>query len=323
MVISEDNFIKYERKKYEPTSPIFKNSSLAAIALGTLSFSSRANPAVRRVEDCFPSTPDYYGEGPFYTPDPPDMVDGQLADPDEPGVRLIITGRVTNLDCTEFIPGTIIDVWHTDDAGQYDNQGYHLRGKTTSNTQGFYMFETIHPGKYLNGSSYRPSHIHIKITPPGFDTLTTQLYFAGDPYIESDAAASITQGQYDATHRIIELTTNNEGQEEGIWDIVIDGDGIVGKADIHTDKGMIYTTSPNPFRSSLNIDYGVFRNSKVSLLVFNIHGQLVANLEERQLQSGKYKATWNPQSSLPNGYYFIALKINEMQVHYQKVNLLR
>ena len=310
-------------KNTNPRRQFLKNTTLVAVALSAFPFTSKAKPMVSPQDECFLSTPDYYGEGPFYTDNPPEIVDGQLAGPNEPGDRLVITGRVSNLDCTEFIPDTIIDVWHTDDAGEYDNQGYHLRGKTTSNSQGFYMFETIHPGKYLNGASYRPSHIHIKITPPGFATLTTQLYFAGDPYIESDAAASITEGQFDATHRIIELTTNNEGKEEGIWDIVIDGDGIVGLNDIHVDKGMIYTTRPNPFRRSLEIDYGVFRNSKVSLLVFSLQGQLVATLEERQLQSGKYTAVWKPTSSLPNGYYFIALKINEMQVHYQKVSLIR
>ena len=51
------------------------------------------------------------------------------------------------------------------------------------------------------------------------------LYFEGDQYIETDAAASITEGTYDATHRIIPLSTNNDGNLEGTWDIIVDGDG--------------------------------------------------------------------------------------------------
>lgn len=47
-------------------------------------------------------------------------------------------------------------------------------------SEGFYLFETIIPGKYLNGAKYRTGHIHFKITPSGFPTLTTQLYFEGD-----------------------------------------------------------------------------------------------------------------------------------------------
>jgi hydroxyquinol 1,2-dioxygenase len=34
---------------------------------------------------------------------------------------------------------------------------------------------------------YRPAHIHFIITAQGHETLTTALYIAGDPYIESDA----------------------------------------------------------------------------------------------------------------------------------------
>jgi hypothetical protein len=181
----------------------------------------------------------------------------------------------------------------------------------------------VHPGKYPNGSNYRPSHIHFKITPPGFDTLTTQLYFEGDPYIEGDAAASIREGEFDATHRIIPLVANAQGIEEGIWDIVVDGDGIVGLNTIHIDKGMIYTASPNPFNHKLEINYGIFQEAKVSLLVFNLQGQLVATLEERSLLSGKYTAVWNPDNALPGGHYFVALKTNQMQVHYQKVILRR
>lgn len=307
------------KENTNPRRQFLKNTSLAALAFGLMPRTAKAQPGADNPDECFLSTPDYYGEGPFYSDGPPEIVNGQLAADDEPGTRMIISGRVRNPDCTEFIPGTIIDIWHANDAGQYDNSGFNLRGFTTSNSQGFFVFETVHPGKYPNAGSFRPSHIHFKITPPGFDTLTTQLYFEGDPYIPGDAAASITEGQFDATHRIIPLTTNYEGKEEGIWDIVIDGEGIVGVNDIHIDKGMIYTVGPNPFSRQLEINYGIFRSAMVSLLVFDMRGQLVATLEERNLDSGKYAAEWNPQSGLPGGVYFVALKINEMQVHYQKV----
>jgi len=38
------------------------------------------------------------------------------------------------------------------------------------------------PGRYLNGAQYRPAHVHVKVSAPGFLPLTTQLYFPGDPY---------------------------------------------------------------------------------------------------------------------------------------------
>ena len=54
----------------------------------------------------------------------------------------------------------------------------------------------------------------------------TQLYFQGDPHIPTDAAASITSGSFDATNRIIPLISNSNGELEGTWDIIIDGDRV-------------------------------------------------------------------------------------------------
>ncbi|MGB1039135.1 MAG: T9SS type A sorting domain-containing protein, partial [Bacteroidia bacterium] len=241
----------------------------------------------------------------------------------ESGIKIRVTGRVQNLDCSEFIPNTIIDIWHADDAGNYDNVGYNLRGQIKTNSQGFYSFETIRPGKYLNGSKYRPSHIHFKITPPGYPTITTQLYFKGDTSIADDAAASISSGQYDATQRIIELSDDGSGILEGTWDIAVSGKGTMGLSDLHLNKGMIYSVSPNPFTSFVSINYGVFQTSEVSILVFDLQGREVASLERETMTAEKYEAKWTPDFKLPNGQYFIALKINDIQVHYHKVILAR
>lgn len=297
-----------------------KNTVLAGIGASLVSPAKKSKSKnLKDISECDETTVDYYGEGPFYTDNPPMIDNNILAPVGEPGDRMIISGRVLNLDCNEFIPNTIVDVWHASNAGQYDNSGYHLRGYTTSNDQGFYLFETIRPGKYLNGSKYRPSHIHYKITPPGFPQLTTQLYFAGDTDIAADSAASITKGVYDASNRIIPLTENADGVLEGVFDVIINGEGIsVATSDLHINKGMIYNLSPNPFNEALTINYGVFKKSKVGLSVFDLQGKQVAVLENRVLAPEKYNAVWRPDSSLASGHYFIALRINDLQVHYLK-----
>ncbi|MFT4668029.1 MAG: protocatechuate 3,4-dioxygenase beta subunit [Gammaproteobacteria bacterium] len=312
-----------KKGKQKNRRQFLRNTSLAALSLGILPAISKGEVIEKSTKKdlavCDKTTRDFYGEGPFYTDNPPTINGTQLADQNEVGERMIISGRVFNLDCSQYIPETVVDVWHTDNEGDYDNAGFNLRGKTLSNAQGFYMYETIKPGKYLNGGSFRPAHIHYKVTPPGFDTLITQLYFAGDSDIPGDSAASITSGEFDATHRIINLTANTDGKLEGTFDIVINGSGVTGLNDIHIDKGMLYKISPNPFSDHLVIKYGVFKKAKVSLLVYDLMGKLVANLEERVLSPEKYEAEWRPEDSLPNGHYFIALKVNELQVHYMKV----
>jgi len=299
-----------------------RNTALATLSMGVIPSAVKATKRTNPPIECDKTTLDYYGEGPFYTDNPP-AIGNMLADAEEPGTRLIISGRVYNLDCSEYLPNSLIDIWHANDAGQYDNAGYTLRGTTLTNEQGFFLFETIKPGKYLNGGTYRPSHIHFKITPPGFDTLTTQLYFEGDTDIPGDAAASHTSGTYDATHRIIQLTENGDGNLEGVWDIVINGSAVTGTEAIHVDKGIVYSASPNPVSGKAIIKYGVYRKADVSLIVYDAMGRMVATLEERPLTPQKYEAEWQPDANLPNGHYFVALKINDLQVHYLKMVLNR
>ena len=311
------------KSKSKARRQFLRNISLASLSAGFFPAIAQANvnsaAGDQSAVDCFATTLDYFGEGPFYTPNPPLMQNNMLASLNEPGERLIISGQVRNLDCSLLIQNTEIDVWHANDAGSYDNSGFNLRGITHSNAQGFYIFETILPGHYPNGGSFRPSHLHVKITPPGFETLTTQLYFEGDEYIASDPAASQSSGLYDATHRIIPIVKNNEDKYEGTWDIVVDGDGISGTRELHIDKGMIYNVGPNPFTDHIVIRYGVFRKATVGLAVYDLTGRLVANLHEENMSPEKYEAEWRPNGDVPAGHYFVILTVNDLQVHYQKV----
>ena len=315
-----------QKHKKNKRRQFLKNTSLSlltATVFPAIIKAENADDSLKKKDstsNCNQSTEDAYGQGPFYSSNAPTIHNNQLADINEIGTRIIISGQVYNLECSEVIPNTEIDIWHANHAGEYDNIGYNLRGKTTTNSQGFYIFESIKPGLYLNGSNYRPSHIHFKITPPGFSTLTTQLYFQGDPYIPNDTAASVSSGPFDATNRIIPLFTNSNGDLEGTWNIVIDGNGVpLGTNNIYLDKGIIYSASPNPFINHIEINYGVFTKSKVVIAVYNIQGEKVANLEERVLDPEKYSVSWRPHSNLPKGHYFISIIINDLQVHYLKV----
>src|SRR2546429_352996 len=43
-------------------------------------------------------------------------------------------------------------------------------------------------------ASMRPAHLHVRLTHPGFATLTTQLFFAEDPHLHSDPAEAVRPG---------------------------------------------------------------------------------------------------------------------------------
>ena len=310
-----------EELKTNSRRNFLRNTAMLTLSSGLIPLAGKAGNLMSNKSDidCNETTLDLYGQGPFYTADAPVIGDNQLANANEAGTRLIITGVVKTLDCTQVIPNTLIDIWHANPAGAYDNTGYNLRGQTYSNAQGYYVFETILPGKYLNGASFRPRHIHFKITPPEFPTLITQLYFEGDTDIPGDAAASVASGNFDATSRIIPLALNSEGKYEGTWDIVLDGDGITGVQDIHLNKGIIYSASPNPFPNSVELHYGIYQESQVAIQIFDVQGSMVATLDESFLKPQKYSVIWTPEAQLPAGIYFAALKINNLHVHYLKL----
>lgn len=122
-------------------------------------------------------------EGPFYKAGAPNRA--TLVAPRDPGERLVLTGTVRNTRC-EPIAGAVLDIWHADARGDYDNDGWGLRGTLTTDALGRWRLDSIVPGRYLNGRRYRPSHVHFKLRAAEMRELTTQLYFAGDPYLEGD-----------------------------------------------------------------------------------------------------------------------------------------
>lgn len=157
-------------------------------------------------------------EGPFYCPSAPWRA--QIAGPKEPGTPLHISGVVYKQDCKTPLSGAIIEIWHANAKGEYDNscqldpkKSQHLfRARLKTNAKGGYHYQTILPGRYLNGPRYRPAHIHYKVFAKGHQGLTTQLYFQGDPYIVGDP--------FVRTSLVIPL--QNKGKHKrGIFDIVL------------------------------------------------------------------------------------------------------
>jgi protocatechuate 3,4-dioxygenase beta subunit len=112
-------------------------------------------------------------EGPYYRPGPPRRT--SLAGPGVEGRRLVLRGRVLSTDCRP-LAGARVDFWQADGGGRYDNRGYRLRGWQRTDRRGRYRLLTVVPGRY----EPRTPHIHVKVTPRGGDTVTTQLYLPGE-----------------------------------------------------------------------------------------------------------------------------------------------
>ena len=118
-------------------------------------------------------------EGPFFKPRSPERTD--LREPGIKGQPIELTGFVLTRGCRP-VERALMDIWHADAEGEYDNAGFRLRGHQFTDAEGRYRFATIVPAFYEG----RTRHYHLKIQPPGGRVLTTQLYFPGEAKNRSD-----------------------------------------------------------------------------------------------------------------------------------------
>ncbi len=146
---------------------------LAGARSTTLGYAFRGPAADRRLglaplSVCTPGTARQTG-GPYYTPATPRRA--SLREPGR-GEPLVLRGLVLTSDCRP-VPGAVVDLWHCDERGRYDNSGFRYRGHQFTDSAGAFRFETIRPGHYTG----RTPHFHVKVQGERTRLLTTQLYF--------------------------------------------------------------------------------------------------------------------------------------------------
>jgi len=118
-------------------------------------------------------------EGPYYKVGSPEA--NILFTSGIAGKRMIVAGYVLDSSC-HALAHVWLDFWQANASGQYDNQGYTLRGHQYSDSSGRYFLETIYPGEYPG----RTEHIHVKIQAGQGPLVTTQIYFPNAPNNAAD-----------------------------------------------------------------------------------------------------------------------------------------
>ena len=145
--------------------------------------------------------------GPFYTPRTPRRA--YLREPETTGEPLVLEGLVLTPDCRP-VAGAVVDIWHCDERGRYDNEGFRYRGHQFTDAAGAYRFETIRPTRYRG----RTAHIHVMVQGEATRALTTQVYF---PDLEaSNDRDSIFRGDL-----VMRLERAQGGEWRGRFDFVL------------------------------------------------------------------------------------------------------
>ncbi|WP_328647476.1 catechol 1,2-dioxygenase [Amycolatopsis sp. NBC_00348] len=150
-------------------------------------------------------------EGPYYVPDAPEQgARGSVPmRADEPGTPLTWTGQVTSTGGT-VLAGAKVELWHADADGFYSQFApgipeWNLRAAFTADADGKFEIRTVRPAPYqipTDGACgnlisaagwhpWRPAHLHVKVSAPGHELLTAQLYFPGDDHNDDDIASAV------------------------------------------------------------------------------------------------------------------------------------
>ena len=189
-----------------------KTSALGILAISVPGF-IRFN-GEKYVGDC-ETTTDVLG--PFYRPNAP--VRSDLIIKDAPGEIAVLRGTVYHKDCITPLQNAVVELWHCSADGQYDNDSmeFKYQGKNYCDENGQYYFRTIIPVPYKNGNAYRPAHYHLLISAQGYQDLVTQIYFVGDPYLDTDSYSSSPA----AKKRILGIGKTANGEKSVYFDVTM------------------------------------------------------------------------------------------------------
>lgn len=150
-------------------------------------------------------------EGPYYVPGAPDHGSKGSIDmrPDEPGTPLHWHGTVRSTSGA-LLDDATIELWHADADGFYSQFApgipeWNLRGVFHTDQNGGFEIRTVQPAPYqiptdgpcgkliaaAGWHAWRPAHLHLKVSAPGHELLTAQLYFPGDEHNDDDIASAV------------------------------------------------------------------------------------------------------------------------------------
>ena len=241
-----------------------KNSSLTAFSISV--FGAIQLNGKSFVGDT-PTTTDILG--PFYRPGAPMRSD--IIPPDSKGSPMNLKGIIFKEDGKTPLNNVLVEIWQCDENEHYDNtsDSYLFRGAIKTGKNGKYAFKTIVPVPYKadpnDEASWRPAHIHMRVSVAEQQDLITQIYFKGDKYNDTDTSASSPQ----AVNRILNIVKNSSGENTVTFDVVMSKEFPLDKEVYNKITGLYQMDSGNTIEFIKNDD----------LLFMKRNGQLIASLK--------------------------------------------
>jgi len=109
--------------------------------------------------------------------------------------------------------------------------------------------------------------------------------------------------------------------DNGVWRCSLPQILDVESLEIYPESYLLYQNYPNPFNPSTTIKFEIPKTAFITLKIYNILGQEVAELVNEEKQPGVYEVNWNA-SGFASGVYFYQLRAGSF-VETKKMILLR
>jgi protocatechuate 3,4-dioxygenase alpha subunit len=161
-----------------------------------------------------------------------DIITNNLVTPDASGEKIRIEGRVFDGDGVP-VPDALVEIWQADAAGRYahpadtralPNARFKGFGRSPTDSEGCYSFDTIKPGAVPgpNGKMQAP-HIAVNLFSRGvLKQMVTRIYFSDEASNSADPILNLVPEGRRAT--LIAQRQTRDGQPVYAFDFHMQGD---------------------------------------------------------------------------------------------------
>lgn len=145
------------------------------------------------------------------------------------GEKIAIRGFVLDAETHKPVVGAMVEFWQACASGRYDHPddpndspldpNFQYWAQVYTSESGEFLIKTVKPGAYQASPEWkRPPHIHVKVHRSGYPTLTTQIYFSGDPLNETDRILRAVPAKQRKLV-IVNLNPSSDDESLGVWTV--------------------------------------------------------------------------------------------------------
>jgi len=92
------------------------------------------------------------------------------------------------------------------------------------------------------------------------------------------------------------------------------GDIVTNTGENHINDKLNLRIYPNPLRDQANILFNLDRSERVAISIYNLNGQMIRNLCDKQFTEGAHRVQWdgtdNARQKLARGIYFVKIQVD-------------